>query len=299
MQPLPLVRKLLFPLLAALATSASMAHARAVRNIPYAGTANERQMLDVYAPERNGENRPVVVWVHGGGWQRGDKSELAQGSPGQNELKPQAFVERGCVFIAMNYRFIPVVTLQEMAGDVAKAIRWAHQHAREYGGDPDSLFVMGHSAGAQLSALVCTDERYLKAEGLSFKVIKGCVPVDGGTFYPLLQIETHLAQEASFRLKFPVGGERELASVLYVAKGKGIPPFLILHIADNPASGTALQSVILGKVLQDAEVPAKVIAVPGKTHATLNADLGLPGDLATQALFEFVAEQTRRSRKFP
>ena len=57
---------------------------------------------------------------------------------------------------------------------------------------------MGHSAGAQLAALVCADERYLKAEGLDFGIIKGCVPVDGGTYYAPLQIDTHLSQEASF-----------------------------------------------------------------------------------------------------
>lgn len=69
-----------------------------------------------------------------------------------------------------------------MTGDIAKAIRWIHEHAKEFGGDPNSIFVMGHSAGAHLAALVCTDERYLKAEGLSFSIIKGCVPVDVGVY---------------------------------------------------------------------------------------------------------------------
>ena len=59
--------------------------------------------------------------------------------------------------------------------DVAKAIKWAHDHAKDYGGDPDTLFVMGHSAGAQLAALVCTDESYLKADGLSLALVKGCM----------------------------------------------------------------------------------------------------------------------------
>ena len=69
-----------------------------------------------------------------------------------------------------------------MAGDVAKSIRWVHDHASQYGGDPNNMFVMGHSAGAQLAAQVCTDDRYLKAEGLSLAIIKGCVPVDGDTY---------------------------------------------------------------------------------------------------------------------
>jgi dienelactone hydrolase len=77
-----------------------------------------------------------------------------------------------------------------MAGDVAKAIRWVRDRAQQYGGDPDTIFVMGHSAGAQLAALVCTDDRYLKAEGLSFSILKGCVPVDGDTYDVPMQIAT-------------------------------------------------------------------------------------------------------------
>jgi arylformamidase len=151
------------------------------RGIPYAEPTNERQMLDVYAPTK-GKNRPVVVWIHGGGWKAGDKSGV--------QKKPQAFVDKGYVFVSTNYRFVPKVTVKEMTGDIAKAIRWVHDHAQEYGGAPNSIFVMGHSAGAHLAALVCTDDRYLKAEGLPLSIIKGCVPVDTAVYDVLKQIET-------------------------------------------------------------------------------------------------------------
>src|SRR5438067_435539 len=128
------------------------------RDVSYAAPKNERQTLDVYAPT-DGKGHPVVVWIHGGGWQAGDKAH--------EQKKPQAFADRGFVFVSVNYRLLPDATIKQMAGDVAKAIRWTHDHAKEYGGDPDTMFVMGHSAGAQLAALVCTDERQLKAEKLS------------------------------------------------------------------------------------------------------------------------------------
>src|SRR5262245_26631526 len=103
-------RTLLFPCYAAMALSAFAAGPKIVKDIPYAMPANQRQMLDVYAPDGDGRNRPVVVWIHGGGWQRGDKSELALGSsPSQHEAKPKAFNAHGCIFVAMNYRFVPVV----------------------------------------------------------------------------------------------------------------------------------------------------------------------------------------------
>src|SRR6516225_5176399 len=151
------------------------------RNIPYANPAHERQVLDVYAPP-NAKNLPVVFWIHGGGWQTGDKASV--------QLKPQAFTEKGFVFVSTNYRLLPSVDMATIVRDIAKSIRWVHDHIGEYGGDPKRLLVMGHSAGAQLAALVCTDDRYLKDEGLSLAIIKGCVPVDGDTFDVPAIIET-------------------------------------------------------------------------------------------------------------
>ena len=254
------------------------------RDLAYAEPKHERRTLDVYAPA-GARNRPVVFWIHGGGWQRGDKSEM--------HAKPKAFVDKGYVFATTNYRFIPHVTMEEIAGDVAKSIRWVHDHATEYGGDPNTMFVMGWSAGGQLAALVCTDEKYLKAEGLALSNIKGCVPVDGDTFYPALQIETVEARPdarrpSGYRTKFPEGRDRELSSVLYVAKDKGIPPFLILHIAGRPESGTAIQAQVLANALLVAGIDVKVFAAEGKTHNTLDSDLGLSGDASTRAVFEFL-----------
>jgi arylformamidase len=249
------------------------------RGLPYAGTKNERQTLDVHAPAA-GKNLPVVVWIHGGGWQRGDKSEVHH--------KPQVFAAKGYVFVSINYRLLPEVTIQQMAGDVAKAIRWVHDHARDYGGDPDTILVMGHSAGAQLAALVCTDDRYLKAEGLPLSTIKACVPVDGDTYDVALQIKTVEEKRAAiYRIKF--GNEKmqkELSSVTHVAKGKSIPPFLILHVADHPE--TKLQSHRLVEALKKAGVPAKAYPAEGKNHTTLNNDLGLAEDRPTQEMFGFL-----------
>ncbi len=139
--------RLVSPLLAVLAVAAG-AQAQAVkRDIPYADPPHTRQVLDVYSP-KDAKNLPVVFWIHGGGWQTGDKSDV--------QLKPQAFNDKGFVFVSTNYRLLPAVDMGAIVRDVAKAVGWAHKHAAEYGGDPTRLIVMGHSAGAQLAALVCT-----------------------------------------------------------------------------------------------------------------------------------------------
>jgi arylformamidase len=273
--------RILAPLLALfLAIPLPADEPKAHRGLAYAEPKNERQTLDVYAPTEGKQNLPVVVWIHGGGWQAGDKSDV--------QKKPQAFADKGFVFVSINYRLLPKATIKQMAQDVAKAIRWVHDHARDYGGDPSTILVMGHSAGAQLAALVCTDERYLKAEGLSFALIKGCVPVDGDTYDVVMQIATVEARRAAiYRKKF--GDEKmqkELSPVTHVAKGKNIPPFLILHVADHPE--TRAQSQRLVKALQAAGVPASAYPAAGKNHTTINADLGRSGDRPTEEMFRFL-----------
>lgn len=259
------------------------AEPKIVRGISYAEPKHEQQTLDVYAPAA-GKNRPVAIWIHGGGWHSGDKKDVAS--------KPQAFTDRGFVFVSINYRLWPSVTIRQIAEDVAKAIRWTHEHAAEYGGDPNRLIVLGHSAGAQLAALVCTDDRYLKAEKLSFAVIKGCVPVDGDTFdLPMRFATVHKSgnQKLAARDKERFGDEqlqKEMSSVTYTARGKPIPPFLILHVADHP--DTTGQSQRLFRALREAEVLARIYPAEGKNHTTINDDLGTLGDKPTQALFEFL-----------
>src|SRR5262249_28166382 len=99
------------------------------RNIPY-DKADACQVLDVYAP-KNAKSLPVVFWIHGGGWQTGDKTDV--------QIKPQAFRDNGFVFVSTNYRLLPGVDMATLVRDVAKSIRWVHDHIAEYGGDPQRL----------------------------------------------------------------------------------------------------------------------------------------------------------------
>lgn len=269
-----------------LASSAAAAEPRIQRDIPYAEPKNERQTLDVYAPA-NGKDHPIVFWIHGGGWRRGEKSGV--------QRKPQMFVEKGFVFVSTNYRFVPNVTVREMTGDIAKSIHWVHDHASEFGGDPNSLFVMGHSAGAHLAALVCTDDRYLQAEGLSLAILKGCVPVDVSVYdIPKRLKDGGSVPPQTFKEVFGESAEshRELSPVTHVAKAKNIPPFLILHVADRP--DTNAQSHWFADKLIESGVSAKVVAAEGKTHGTINSDLGLPDDKPTLALFEFLNRELKK-----
>ena len=264
------------------------------RDIPYAEPAIERQVLDVYSPV-NAKGLPVVFWIHGGGWQTGDKTAV--------QTKPQAFVDRGFVFVATNYRLLPNVEMGVINRDIAKSIHWVHDHIAEYGGDPKRLLVMGHSAGAQLAALICTDDRYLKAEGLSLSIIKGCVPVDGDTYDVPAIITTaetrrtvHGQPQAKFGHREKFGNDpekhRDFSAVTHVAKDKGIPAFLILYVNDHPDNSAQAQR--LGNVLKDAGIPTKVFGAQETNHSRINVNLGTADDPSTKALFEFVFEALKK-----
>jgi acetyl esterase/lipase len=283
-----------FPIFLALAfvfAFVSIARSQDVkRDIPYAEPVNERQMLDIYAPE-NAKDLPVVFWIHGGGWQVGDKTSV--------QAKPQALVDKGFVFVATNYRFLPNVDMGTIVRDVAKSIRWVHDHIAEHGGDPNRILVMGHSAGAQLAALICTDDRYLKAEGLSLAIIKGCVPVDGDTYDVPLMIATSAARRKTLGQPDPKFGHYQkfgndpvkhydFSAVNHVARDKGISPFLLLHVADHV--DTTAQAQRLASVLVEAGISATLFGANDTDHSKLNDDLGLPDDQATNALWKFVGE---------
>jgi len=281
--------KYLFTLIVASAAFLDATQAQSIkRDIPYADQADKLQSLDVYAKE-GAQNQPVVVWIHGGGWQAGDKADM--------HTKPQAFLDKGFVFVSVNYRLLPAVDMGTIVRDVAKSVHWVSDHIAEYGGDPKRLLIMGHSAGAQLAALICTDDRYLKNEGLSLAIVKGCVPVDGDTYDVPLIIATATERRRAAGQPEPKFGHREkfgtpeqhidFSAVTHVTRDKGIPPFLLLHVADHP--DTTAQAQRLGSVLKDAGVSVKLFGASDTNHVKLDADLGVAGDPATKELFEFTA----------
>ena len=252
------------------------------------------QNLDVYSPP-NAKALPVVFWIHGGGWQAGDKADV--------KLKPQAFVDKNFVFVSINYRLLPKVDMGTLTRDVAKAAHWVHDHIAEYGGDPNRLLVMGHSAGAELAALICTDEKYLKEEGLSLSIVKGCMPVDGDTYDVPAIIETAETRRRAHGFPEIKNGHREkfgndpekikdFSAVYHIAKGKGIPPFLILSVADHP--DTSAQARRLSNVLKEAEIPVRGFSAKDTNHDKLNDGLGAPDDGPTKAMFEFVDEALKK-----
>jgi len=244
---------------------------------------DQQRALDLYAPE-SGEGMPIVVWIHGGGWKHGDKRGVQE--------KPEFFNELGMILVSLNYRLHPDADYRGQAGDIAKGIRWVHDHAKEYGGRGDRIFLMGHSAGAHLAALVSTDERYLKEVGLDLKNLRGTILLDGAGYDIPKNVKlTFPRLRGTYTSVFGEDEEeqRKASPIAYVESGKGIPPFLILYVADRP--GSRLQSNQFGEKLNEAGCKTEVIGAENKTHATINREIGLEGDVPTQEIVKFLKER--------
>ncbi|MEW5725184.1 MAG: alpha/beta hydrolase [Thermodesulfobacteriota bacterium] len=257
---------------------------RVARDLVYArlpGVKVSLNSLDLYLPE-SGYCHPVVVFIHGGGWLGGDKRHVDQ--------KPEAFVRRGYILASVNYRLSPAVRHPEHVKDVARALKFIRDNAARYRGDPTEIFLLGHSAGAHLAALVATDERYLEAVGLSLRVIRGVVLLDGAGYDLPLQMTMTGGPLFDQIYHMAFGGDpqrwRDASPSAHVVAHKGIPPFLLFHL--GPRQATGVQAGKFAEVLTKAEVPVEDQFAQGVSHAALNSRLGQAGDMPTQKTFQFL-----------
>jgi acetyl esterase/lipase len=140
--------------------------------------------LDVYAP-RAAQAAPVVVFFYGGSWVAGKRRWY--------RYVGDALAANGVVTLIPDYRKYPEVRFPAFMGDAARAVRYARDHAAEFGGDPKRLFVMGHSAGGQIAALLACDRRHLAAVGLAPRDLAGMIGVAGAyAFLPFVDAEPEI-----------------------------------------------------------------------------------------------------------
>jgi len=253
-------------------------------DLPYTEPSDPARSLDLYQPKK-GERFPVLIWIHGGGWRSGDKKGV--------QHKPAGFTQEGFLFVSLNYRLQPGVTMEEQVEDVARAIRWVRDHAADYGGDPDRLFVLGHSSGAHMAALVAIDPRHLTTVGMSPADLAGCIPIDTAAFDMPLQLESvGPRRRAFYTAVFGTDPEdhRRLSPVHQIVSGVQRPPFLILHVASR--ADATRQSERLATALEQAGTAVAVVPVRGRNHFSINGRLGEAGDPATAKILRFLRSRT-------
>jgi acetyl esterase/lipase len=263
-----------------------------------------RHRLDVFRPAGQ-TGRPVLMFVHGGGWTIGRKDNYF-GILGYGTVA-ECLARRGLVVVLPNYRLSPGVRHPAHIKDVARAFAWTCRNAAKFGGDPKRIYVGGHSAGGHLTALLTTDETYLKEVGRSRKDIRGVIGISGVYCVEDLQLDLsasapgewlHLDTKVSpFALVF--GTDRktleQASPIRHVCPG--LPPFLLLNgTLDYPPLRKMTKD--FAAALEDSGCKVRVKQFPWLTHETVVFDiLNRTAEPATvEAVVEFI-EQCQSSKR--
>lgn len=205
--------------------------------------------LDVHRPAPAADLPPVVVFLHGGSWRHGDREGY--------RFVGQRLARAGALVLVPDYRKAPGHAFPDFMYDTARAVAWARDNAARLGGDPRRVYVMGHSAGAHIVALLATDGRYLSSVGMSPRDLAGVVALAGPyDFLPLTDPELWevFGEQADWPLSQPVN----------FADGDE-PPFLLLH-GRRDRIVWALNSERLQAKLQSAGSSVRYVPVAGTGH---------------------------------
>jgi acetyl esterase/lipase len=254
------------------------------QDIPYASAPNTDPALlslDIHtlgqSPLANEPpaptSAPVLVYVHGGGGIRGDKSFSADLA-----VKPAHFLKReGFIFVSVNYRLGEAGRYPTAAQDVANAVAWVHNNIAQYGGNAERIVLAGHSSGGALVATVSTIDRFMKAAGKDRTIIRGAITIDSG------------------------GADWEAASPTHnVGKGRFVPPFLLMHIGSAAArtgrvGGARSDAEAFANALRAGGHRAELVELAGKDHNEATAHIGLLNDPTTRAVHDFLATLTSKT----
>jgi acetyl esterase/lipase len=211
--------------------------------------------LDVYKPA-GVVNAPVVVFFFPGRWSKGDKSDYL--------FVAKGLCSRGIVAVMPNYRLYPQVRFPSFVEDSARAVAWTHHNIAAYGGDPGRVFVMGHSSGAYLAAMLALDERYLREAGGDRSWIAGMIGLAGP--YDFLP-----AKDEDLRDMF--GPPERFASTqpIHYADGTN-PPLLLLHGQNDDAVNFG-NTVRLAAAVERAGGPVRTVLYPKLNHGLIVASL--------------------------
>lgn len=205
--------------------------------------------LDVYPPVA-AEPAAVVVFFYGGGWRNGRRDWY--------RFVGLRLAEAGILTIIPDYRAFPEVTFPDFMDDAARAVAWALNHAEVHGGDPSRVFLMGHSAGAHIAALLATDARHLQRAGADHSRIRGVIGLSGP--YDFLPLTSRRLQEI-----FPDEALRAASQPVDFVDASS-PPMLLVHGKDD-RTVLPRNSRRLAERLAAHAVEVQLHLYPGLGHA--------------------------------
>lgn len=229
------------------------------RNIVF--DAPHRLKLDVYLP-RGADHAPVVVFFYGGSWTHGERDWY--------RFVGTSFAARGIVTVIPDYRKYPQVKMDGFMRDAAESVAWVHKHASEFGGSPDEIFIMGHSAGGQIGALLVTDPSWLAPYSLRPTDLAGFIGLAGCyDFMPIPASEKDMLG----MFGYDQASQARAQPVRFVSTHE--PPMLLLQgEADHEVDPS--NAISLTHVLQAKHDDVILRLYPGVSHNALVFALSRP-----------------------
>lgn len=222
--------------------------------------SDPRQKLDVYVPRHPMVNAPVVVFFYGGSWNSGSRSDYS--------FVGEALASRGIVAVLADYRLYPQVRYPLFLQDAAGAVAWTHDHIQQYSGNPQRLYLMGHSSGAYNVAMLALDPALLGAVGLSPHNLSGWIGLAGP--YDFLPIQNQEVRPVFFWPDSPPQSQ----PINHVSRGA--PPALLMASTDDDVVNPTRNTGGLALKLREAGVPVQDLYFSRTSHATLVAALSRP-----------------------
>ena len=263
------------------------------RNIPYQPNASAEQHLDLYAAS-NAAHAPVVLFIHGGSLTEAGERRT---SPMYVPVCP-GLVSRGMVCATMDYRLAPAAHWPAMPEDVAAAVRWLKDSVVRRGGDPGRIFLVGHSSGCLLAALVALDSIYLHKSGLTTGAVAGVVAM-GCTLAPWdttgrivdqKQLAAAFARDGTDRPLYGTLAWRLRANPTAWVRPTA-PPFLVVVAESERFFPSILEEgARFVRLMREQQRSADIRIVPGRRHITTTTGFLNPADAVANLVADFVRD---------
>lgn len=224
--------------------------------------------LDIYAPP-DASGLPVVMWVHGGAWRIGNRKHV--------DLKPEYLTGLGYAFVSIDYRMLPDADVATQAKDVEAAFAWLRTHVEAYGGDPERIVAMGHSAGCHLVALTGLRGGL---EGVSGLIL------DDVEAYDLEDMAANGRLRSVYAQAFPDPKQWKALSPITHADRPGQPPVLIAYSRVNGHKAAARR---LAARLRESGASVGLFDGSAYSHMEINRQVGVPSATISHAIAAFLA----------
>ncbi len=248
-------------------------------DVPYLNDNDPSHKLDVYVPAKKDKALPVLVHIHGGGWEIGDKKLM--------KTTGLFYASQGVLFVTPNYRLSPKAQHPAHVEDCAAALAWTFNHLAELGGDKHRVFLSGHSAGAHLAALLGTSPSYLQKYSINPRDLAGVIPVDTASF-DLTDNDNEALVKKFIRDSFGTDQEVLKSASPYhqVSSKQTYPRFLVLNTTNREHAAAGGKQ--FAEKLKSAGCDARFVSVDHHTHSEMASGMYDPADPVGSAIMKFI-----------